>query len=106
MIGPLTEPLVEGLEPGTTVVGMRFVRARSSGRAAAESEVAGLALDDARICGAARLALGEAVGTGSLAPEALAALQLHVRTASATGEPPDPSLGGGARPSGRGARRT
>jgi hypothetical protein len=46
VIGPRTEPVVEVLEPGTTVVGMRFVPGAFpaiAGRPA--SEVVGLALD-------------------------------------------------------------
>jgi AraC-like DNA-binding protein len=90
VIGPLTEPLVEVLEPGTTVVGVRFVPGALpvvAGRPA--SELVGLALDAEELWGHSAAALGEAVGTAASPREALAAVQLHVRACAGAGPPPD-----------------
>ncbi|MDG4789323.1 helix-turn-helix domain-containing protein [Micromonospora sp. WMMD1102] len=91
VIGPLTEPLVEVLQPGTTIVGVRFVPGAfpvSAGQPA--SEVVGLALDAGQLWGRSAGALGEAVGTAASPREALAAVQLHVHALARAGEPPDP----------------
>src|SRR5215210_7005215 len=91
VIGPLTEPLVEVLEPGTTVVGTRFVPGAFPAVARQPaSEVVGLALDAEELWGRSALALGEAVGTSASPQEALAALQLHVSDRAGNGRPPDP----------------
>jgi AraC-like DNA-binding protein len=91
VIGPLTEPLVEVLEPGTTVVGMRFVPGAFPAVAREPaSEVVGLALDAEQLWGRSALALGEAVGAAASPQEALAAVQLHVSERAGAGEPPDP----------------
>jgi AraC-like DNA-binding protein len=79
VIGPLTEPLVEVLEPGTTVVGMRFVPGAFPAVAGhPASEVVGLAVDAEELWGRSAAALGEAVGTAASPREALAAVQRHV----------------------------
>jgi AraC-like DNA-binding protein len=91
VIGPLTEPLVEELQPGTTIVGVRFVPGAFpvvAGQPA--SEVVGLALDAEQLWGRSAAALGEAVGTAASPQEALAAVQLHVHDLAGAGEPPDP----------------
>jgi AraC-like DNA-binding protein len=91
VIGPLTEPLLEVLEPGTTVVGVRFVPGAFpavTGQPA--SELVGLVLDAEELWGRSAAALGEAVGTAPSPQEALAAVQLHVHERAGAGEPPDP----------------
>jgi AraC-like DNA-binding protein len=91
VLGPLTEPLVEVVEPGTTIVGVRFVPGAFpvvAGRPA--SEVAGLAVDAEDLWGRSAAALGEAVGTAASPREALAAAQLHVHELAGAGPPPDP----------------
>ena len=91
VLGPLTEPLVEVLQPGTTIVGVRFVPGAFpvvAGRPA--SEVAGLALDAEDLWGGPAAALGEVVGTAASPREALVAVQLYVRERAGAGRPPDP----------------
>jgi AraC-like DNA-binding protein len=91
VIGPLTEPVVEVLEPGTTVVGLRFVPGAFPAVAGLPaSEVAGLALDAEELWGRSAAALGEAVGTAASPREALSVLQLHVHECAGAGAPPDP----------------
>jgi len=91
VIGPLTEPLVEVLEPGTVVVGIRFVPGAFPAVARQPaSEVAGLALDAEELWGRPAVALGETVGTAASPQEALAAVQLYVHARASAGEPPDP----------------
>ena len=91
VIGPLIEPLVEVLEPGTTVVGMRFVPGAFPAVAGQPaSEVVGLKLDAEELWGRPAAALGEAVATAPSPRRALAALQLHVYERAGAGEPPDP----------------
>jgi hypothetical protein len=78
VIGPLTEPLVEELQPGTTIVGVRFVPGAFpvvAGQPA--SELVGLALDAEQLWGRSAAALGEAVGTAASPQEARAAVQLR-----------------------------
>jgi AraC-like DNA-binding protein len=91
VVGPLTEPLVEVLAPGTTVVGVRFVPGASpavTGMPA--SEVVGLALGADEVWGRSAVALGEAVDGAASPQEALAAVQRHVLDRVAGGEGPDP----------------
>lgn len=91
VIGPLTEPLVEILQPGTTTVGLRFVPGTFPAVAGQPaSEVAGLALDAEQMWGRSACALGEAVATAASHHEALAAMQLHVHKLAGAGRPPDP----------------
>jgi AraC-like DNA-binding protein len=92
LIGPLTGPVAEVLEPGATVVGMRFVPGAFPAVAGQPaSEVAGLVLDAGELWGRPAAALGEAVGTAASPQGALSAVQLHVRErVQLTGEPPDP----------------
>ena len=90
VIGPLTEPLVEVLEPGTTVVGMRFVPGAFpvvAGQPTAE--LVGLALDAELLWGRSAAALGEAVAVAASPQEALAAVQLHVHARAGASAPPD-----------------
>jgi AraC-like DNA-binding protein len=91
VIGPLTEPLVEVLPPGTTIVGVRFVPGAFpvvAGQPA--SEVVGLALDAEQVWGRSAAVLGDAVAMAASPPEALAAVQLHVHELAGAGEPSDP----------------
>ncbi|MEV4753862.1 helix-turn-helix domain-containing protein [Micromonospora sp. NPDC049559] len=91
VIGPLTEPLVEVLQPGTTIVGLRFVPGAFpvvAGQPA--SEVAGVALNAEQLWGRSAATLGEVVGTAASPHEALAAMQLHVRERAGASQPPDP----------------
>ncbi|MFB4312294.1 DUF6597 domain-containing transcriptional factor [Actinomadura sp. GTD37] len=88
VIGPLTEPLVEVLAPGTTVVGVRFLPGAFpviAGRSAAE--MAGLVLDADELWGRSAAALGDVVAAAASPGEALAAVQFHVRERAGT--PPD-----------------
>ncbi|PZF84138.1 helix-turn-helix domain-containing protein [Jiangella anatolica] len=91
VVGPLTDPLVETLQPGTTVVGVRLVPGAFpalAGRPA--SEVAGLVVDAEDLWGRSAAALGEAVGTAASPREALAAMQRHVHERAGAGRPHDP----------------
>ncbi len=91
VIGPLTEPLIEVLEPGTTVIGVRFVLGAFPAVAGQPaSDVIGVALDAEELWGRSATALGEAVGMAGSPQEALAAVQLHVHERAGAGEPPDP----------------
>jgi AraC-like DNA-binding protein len=87
VIGPLTEPLVEVLEPGTTVVGLRFTPgAFPAGCPAAE--LVGIQVDAQELWGRPAAALGPAVAAAASPGEALVALQRHVHARA--GGPPDP----------------
>jgi AraC-like DNA-binding protein len=91
VIGPLAEPLVEVLQPGTTIVGVRFVPGGFpvvAGQPA--SEVAGLTLDAEQLWGRSAAALGDVVGTAASLQEALAAMQLYLQERASAGQPPDP----------------
>ena len=91
VIGPLTEPLVEVLQPGTTIVGLRFVPGAFpvvAGQPA--SEVVGLALTAEQLWGRPAATLGEVVDTAASPHEALAAMQLHVHELARASQPPDP----------------
>lgn len=91
VLGPLTEPMVEVLQPGTTIVGLRFVPGAFpvvAGQPA--SEVVGLALDAEHLWGRSAAALGEMVGTAASPQEALAAMQLYVHERAGAGQTPDP----------------
>jgi len=89
VIGPLTEPLVEVLAPGTTVIGVRFMPgAFQSVASQPASELVGLALGAEDLWGRSAAALGEAIDTAASPREALAAMQLHVhRRADARPDP-------------------
>jgi AraC-like DNA-binding protein len=90
VIGPLTEAVVEVLDPGTTVVGLRFVPGAFPAVARRPaSDVVGLALDAEALWGRSAAALGEAVDEAASPEDALAALQLHVRDRAVAGDPPD-----------------
>jgi AraC-like DNA-binding protein len=89
VVGPLTAALVEVLEPGTTVVGLRF----APGAAPAvlglpASEIVDLAVDAGELWG--RSALGELVDAAPSPQEALAGLQRHVAGLLGAGGGPDP----------------
>ena len=90
VIGPLTEPVVEVLQPGTTVVGMRFVPGAfpAISRQPA-SELVGLALDVEYLWDHSAAPLSEAVGTAASPQEALGAVQLHVHELVRARKPPD-----------------
>jgi AraC-like DNA-binding protein len=91
VVGPLTEPLVEVLEPGTTVVGVRFVPgAAPTVTGLPASDIVGLALDAEELWGRSAVALGEAVAAAASPQESLAAVQGHVRKQVSAGEGPDP----------------
>jgi AraC-like DNA-binding protein len=90
VIGPLTAPSVEVLEPGATVVGLRFVPgafAALAGRPA--SELRGGALDAEELWGDGAAALGEAVADAASPREALAVLQRRVHERARAGASPD-----------------
>jgi AraC-like DNA-binding protein len=91
VIGPLTEPLVEVLQPGTTIVGLRFLPGAFpvvAGQPA--SEIVGLALNAEQLWGRPAATLGEVVNTATSPHGALAAMQLHVHELARAGQPPDP----------------
>ena len=91
VLGPLTEPLVEVLEPDTTVVGMRFVPGASQAvTGLPASEVVDLTLDAEELWGRSAVALGEAVDAAASPRESLVAVQRHVLERVAAGEGPDP----------------
>ncbi len=90
VIGPLTEPLVEVLQPGTTIVGLRFVPGAFpvvAGQPA--SEVVGLALNAEQLWGRPAATLGEVVDAAASPHEALAAMQLQVHEFARAGQPAD-----------------
>jgi AraC-like DNA-binding protein len=90
VIGPLTEPQVDILEPGTTVVGMRFVPGAFPAVARQPaSELVGLALDAEDLWDHSAARLREAVGTAASPQEALTAVQLQVHELARGGKPPD-----------------
>lgn len=91
VVGPLTEPAVEVLEPGATVVGVRFLPGASpSVTGLPASELVDLALDAEELWGRWAVALGEAVD-GAASPQAsLVAMQERVLERVAAGEGPDP----------------
>lgn len=98
VIGPRTDPLVEVLEPGTTLVGLRFVPGAFpavAGRPA--SELVGLALDAEALWGRSAAALGEAAAAAATPEAALASLERHVHEQACAGEPPDPLVSAAVR---------
>ncbi|HEY6747166.1 MAG TPA: helix-turn-helix domain-containing protein [Mycobacteriales bacterium] len=89
VIGPLTEPLVEVLEPGATVVGLRFAPGAFPVVAGLPaSELVGIEVEAEELWGRPASALGEAIATAASPLEALIALQLHVQARA--GARPDP----------------
>lgn len=91
LIGPLTEPLVETLQPGTIVVGLRLVPGAFPALARRPaSEVAGLVVDAEELWGRSAAALGEAVGAAVTPREALVAVQRHVHELAGADRPSDP----------------
>lgn len=88
--GPLTEPIVEVLQPGTTVVGMRFVAGALPAIARRPaSELVGLALDVEDLWEHSAAPLSEAVTAAASPREALAAVQRHVHGLAHARKPPD-----------------
>lgn len=93
VVGPRTEAFAEVLEPGTTVVGVRFVPGAFPAISnVPASELAGLTVDASDLWGNS---LSEAVGTATSASEALNAVQQHVRTWMSAA--PDPLISAGVR---------
>lgn len=79
VVGPLTEPLIEVLEPGTTVVGIRLLPGAFPAVAGLPaSEMVGLVLDAEELWGHSAAALAGAIGAAASPRDALATLQLHV----------------------------
>jgi AraC-like DNA-binding protein len=90
VLGPLTEPVVEVLQPGTTIVGVRFVPGAFPAVAGQPaSEVVGVALDAEELWGRSAAALGDEVDRAASPQDALAAVQLQVLERARGGEPPD-----------------
>jgi AraC-like DNA-binding protein len=93
VVGPLTEPLVEVLAPGTTLVGVRFVPgAAPVATGLPSSEIRGLVVDAEELWGACAGALGEAVAAAASPQESLAALEGHVLRRVTAGHDPGPDL--------------
>lgn len=91
VVGPLTRPLVETLQPGTAVVGLRLAPGAFpvlTGRPA--SEVVDLVVDAEDLWGTSASALGAAVAAAASPGEALAALQRYVRVLAGAGRSSDP----------------
>jgi AraC-like DNA-binding protein len=91
VIGPLTEPQVDLLAPGTTVVGLRFhPGAAAAALGVPSSALADLTLGADEIWGRSAVALGEALA-GAPSPEhALMTLQRHLLDRWAGADTPDP----------------
>lgn len=89
VIGPLTEPRVEVLEPGTTAIGVRFAPGAFPVVAGLPaSELVGIEVDAEELWGRPAAALGQAIAAAASPREALVALQLSVPARA--GAPPDP----------------
>ena len=98
VVGPLTEPLVEVFEPGTTVVGVRLVpgaAAMATGLPA--SETVDLVLDAEQLWGRSAVALGEAIDAAGSPQESLAAVQRHVLHHVRAGDGLDPLVSAAVR---------
>lgn len=79
VIGPLTEPLVEVVEPGAVVIGMRFVPGGFAAVAGQPvSEVVGHAVGAEALWGPEAAALGDAIAAAPSPTAALIALQRFV----------------------------
>ncbi|MQM28231.1 helix-turn-helix domain-containing protein [Glycomyces albidus] len=79
VLGPLTGPRADVLEPGTALVGMRFIPGAFRAVAAPPaSELSGIALDARELWGPSALALADAVDAAASPQAALAAMQRHV----------------------------
>jgi AraC-like DNA-binding protein len=91
VVGPLTGPHVEVIEPGTTVVGMRL-RPGAAGAllGVPPSELVDLTVPADALWGRAGTALGDRVGAAGSPVEALAALQRGTLARRLTDADPDP----------------
>lgn len=98
VVGPLTEPLIEILPPGTAVVGLRF-------RPGAASAVLGLPASELTdqivpadaLWGRGATAIGERMAETTTAEAALAVLQQVIVDTLADAEAPDPMVAGAVR---------
>lgn len=91
IVGPLTEPRVETLEPGSTVVGLRFrPGAAAALLGAPSSEFVDVTVDAAAVWGSAAVRAGERVAEAADPDDAAAAVQelVHGRVAGAAGMDP------------------
>ena len=98
VIGPLTGAFIDVLEPGTTVVGMRFHPGAASGvLGMPASELVDVAVTADELWGHSAAALAESADAAASPEDALAGLQGHVaaRLAATTG--PDPLIGEAVR---------
>ncbi|PRY60029.1 helix-turn-helix domain-containing protein [Glycomyces artemisiae] len=99
VIGPLTVPLIERLEPGTTLVGVRLaLGALPAFTGLRASELTGIACDAEELWGRAQAAaLAAAVDEATSPSAALTALQDHVRALAADAAPLDPLVAAAVR---------
>ena len=91
IVGPMTGPRVETLEPGSTVVGLRFrPGAAAALLGAPASEFADVTVDAAALWGSAAARAGERVAEAADPDDAAAAFQelVHGRAAGAAGMDP------------------
>jgi len=91
VVGPLTGAFVDVLEPGTTVVGMRFHPGAASGvLGMPASELVDVAVTADELWGRSAAALAEGVDAAASPEDALAGLQRHVAARLAATAGPDP----------------
>jgi AraC-like DNA-binding protein len=91
VVGPTTRPVVEVLEPGTTVVGVRFLPgAAPSILGLPASELVDLTVEVDEIWGRPAVGLGERLAGAASDDEALVELQRHVVDRMAGAGAPDP----------------
>jgi AraC-like DNA-binding protein len=89
IVGPLTEARVEVLDPGTTIVGLRFAPGAAAGvTGLSPSELGDAAARADELWGSS--AVGELADAAASPEEALAALQGHVAARLAHARRPDP----------------
>jgi AraC-like DNA-binding protein len=91
VVGPLTRPLVDVLEPGTTIVGIRFSPGAVSGLLGLPtSELADQVIEARELLGAAAGVLEEQVAASPTPTAALDLLQRHVAGRLQDAAEPDP----------------
>jgi AraC-like DNA-binding protein len=91
VVGPQTSPVVEVLEPGSTVVGVRFAPgAAPSLLGVPASELVDVAVEPEELWGRSAGALGERVATSASPREAAAVLEAQIRGRLADAADPDP----------------